>query len=308
MKKNIQTSFISLTVLGFLFFSCEKTIYPNLENAQPILVVNAWLNNKPEKQSIQLTVTQPYFDASTPTGVSGASVTVMDDFDSVFTFVEDGTNSGTYQWTPASGKSFGAVGRKYSLTVTVNGEIFTSSAEMKRTTSIDSITFSIIPTFVYPENTYIADFWANDPKGTGDTYWIKAYKNGVFLNKPSEINVAYDASTSSGADVDDVTFVPPIREWINPVDKDPNNSNQNLPPYVSGDSVYVEIHSISLAAFQHLQQIVEETDRPGGFGQLFAKPINNVSTNVFNTNPGGSKVVGFFNVSAVKGLGKKFDK
>jgi hypothetical protein len=306
--KNRNTASILLSVFAVcILFSCDKVINPDLETAQPVLVVEAWLNDKPEKQIIQLTKTQPYFDTSTPIGVSGAAVVVTDDLNATYTFVDDGTNTGTYQWTPPLGQNFGAVGRKYTLTVQTNGETFEAISQMKRTATVDSITFTIKQNFQFPDDSYVAEFWATDPKGAGDTYWIKAFKNKTFLNKPMEINVAFDAGFSAGGDFDGATFIPPIRDAINPVDKDPN-SNKNLPPYVAGDSVYVEIHSLSLEAFDHLQQVIIQTQRTGGFGALFAKPIDNVSSNILNTNPNGSKVVGFFNVSAVKGLGKKFVK
>jgi hypothetical protein len=304
----MQPKVVALLFVIIGLASCDTVIHPDLASAPPVLVVEAWLNDKSEKQIIQLTKTQPYFDTSTPIGVNGATVIVTDDLNTVYAFVDDGTNTGTYQWTPPLGQSIGSAGRKYALSVQTNSETFQASAEMKRTTPVDSITFTLKPEFQFPDDSYVAEFWATDSKGQGDTYWIKTFKNGALLNKPEEINVAYDAGFSAGGDFDGATFIPPIRDAINPVDKDPKKSNQNLPPYVEGDSVYVEIHSLSYAAFDHLQQVIVQTQRTGGFGALFARPIDNVSTNVVNNNPGGSKVVGFFNVSAVKGLGKKFMK
>lgn len=299
-----------LTLVAFasgLLFSCEKTINPELQNAEPVLVIEAWITNKFEKQTIQLSMTQPYFDESVPTGVSGAVVVITDESNNSYLFSDDGTNTGTYEWTP-TGQAFLVVGGKYNLSVQVGGETFVASSALKRTTPVDSITFTVKPDFQFPDGSYIAEFWAQDPKGVGDTYWIKAYKNGKLLGKPSEIILAYDAGFSAGGDFDGATFIPPIRQAINPVDKDPNNDRKNLPPFVSGDSVAVEICSISSAAFDHMQQVMIQTQRSGGFGALFARPIDNVSSNVFNTNPSGSKVVGFFNVSAVQRMGKKFEK
>src|SRR5258706_446664 len=149
MKRSF--SLIIFSALAFsILVSCEKVIDPNLQSASPVLVVEAWLNNKPEKQIIQLTKTQPYFDTSTPIGVTGAIVLVTDDLNNVFTFADDGTNSGAYQWTPPTGQSFGAVGRKYLLTVQANGETFQAYSRMKRTTPVDSITFAIKPDFQFP--------------------------------------------------------------------------------------------------------------------------------------------------------------
>ena len=57
---------------------------------------------------------------------------------------------------------------------------------------IDSIVFSFKEESVCPEG-YYAQFYADDIAVPGDIYWIKAYKNGSFLNKPNEINLAFDA-------------------------------------------------------------------------------------------------------------------
>jgi len=297
---------ILLLAIAATLLSCEKVINPELQTAAPVLVVEAWINNKPEKQIVQLTMTQPYFDESVPQGVSGAIITIVDDSNKVYPFVDDGTNTGTYEWVPVPGQVFGAPGVNYQLTVQTGGETFVASSTMRRTTTVDSITFSVKSDFQFPDGSYIAQFWGKDPQGVGDTYWIKAYKNGVLLGKPSEIILAYDAGFSAGGDFDGATFIPPIRDAINPVEKDPNDSRKNLPPYVKGDSLSVEIYSVSNAAFDHLQQVKIQTQRNGGFGALFARPIDNVSSNIFNSNPQGSKVVGFFNVSEVKGLGTKF--
>ncbi len=71
-----------------------------------------------------------------------------------------------------------------------------------------------------------------------------------------------------------------------------------------GDSAYVEIHSLSDAAFDFLNQVIIQTNRPGGFGELFASPLANVPTNIVKKSSGGTPAIGFFNVSAVSGLGK----
>jgi hypothetical protein len=125
------------------------------------------------------------------------------------------------------------------------------------------------------------------------------------LSKPSEINIAYDAGFSPGGSFDGITFIPPIRD-INPTDLD--EDDQPLAPYEIGDSVYVEIHSITYQSFTFLSQVITQTDRPGGFGELFSTPLANVSTNITTVNSGPLKAVGFFTVSAVEGLGKKLEQ
>ncbi len=292
--------FFVVTLLG-----CEETINPNLESADPILVVDAWLNNKVEDQFVKLTLSQPYLDNSLPPGVSGATVTLSYDSE-VITFEEDSDEPGTYVWSPTAGDVetvFGTTGRDYTLTVVSGGETFTATSTINRIPVIDSVTFKFEKNSpFYPDDSYTGEFWATDFEGTGDTYWIKGYKNGILLNKPGELLVAYDAGFSAGGNFDGITFIPPLRS-VNPEEVDKND--EPLSPYEVGDSLYVEIHSITLESYNFLNQVRIQTDRPGGFGELFATPLANVPTNIYNANPKGSKVVGFFNVAAVSGAGKK---
>ncbi len=298
------SSLVLILLIGLFSLGCEQVINPTLQSAAPVLVVDAWVNDKFDKQQIILTQTQPYFDAAQPTGVTGAVVTVEDLTNgNVYTFIESSVTKGAYEWMPGS-TTFGVIGHKYKLSVSVNGEVFEADSHMGRVPQIDSITFEKDVRNTSKETRYQGEFWAVDPVGVGDTYWIRATKNDTLLNKPSEINVAYDAGISAGGDADGVEFLPPIRRGITP---DNSNVSGNPSPYWPGDSVYVEIMSITVAAFNYLNEVKIQTNRPGGFSELFARPIANVSTNIINTNPKGSNVMGFFNVGAVSSKSGKFE-
>jgi hypothetical protein len=309
MKMKFQTKIFQFTsvllvvVNGLFLASCEQVINPKLQSASPVLVVDGWVNDKRERQQIVLTFTQPYFDAAQPAGVSGATVSVEDiNSGATYSFTENRDTLGTYEWMPGS-STFGVIGHTYKLSVTVNGETFVATSRMGRVPRIDSITFEKDVRSTSKETRYQGEFWAVDPVGPGDTYWIRAVKNDTLLNKPSEITVAYDAGLSAGGDADGVEFLPPIRRGITP---DTSNEPGNPSPYWPGDSVYVELMSISLAAFNYLNEVKVQTNRPGGFSELFSTPLANVSTNVTNTNPNGSNVMGFFNVSAVSAKSATF--
>ncbi len=288
--------------LALISVSCETIIDPLLEPAEPVLVVDAWINHKPEPQIIRLTKTQPYFDSSLPSGVQGASIKISDTQGNEFVFEENVAVPGTYTWTPGEGEVFGETGMIYSLSIITGSELFEASTRMGRVPPVDSITFRKEKGNQFISDLYLAEFWAVDPLEPGDTYWIKTYKNGILLNKPSEINLAYDAAFSRGGNFTGVNFIAPIRRAINPFDQDSNNNL--LSPYGVGDSLYVELHSLSEASFDFMNQVVTQTNRPGGFSELFATPLANVSTNIRNAN--GKPVVGFFNVAAVSGNGRKF--
>lgn len=301
MKRKILLLFAPCFVL--VLASCEDVIYPPLEPAVPVLVVDAWITNTGQTQTIVLTRSQPYFDAVVPPPVSGAAVTVSDDGGRLFSFTENSAKAGYYEWTP-SGADTLRVGGKYQLTILAGGETFAATSRMGRVPPIDSITFDKDADHENGREITRAEFWATDPVGRGDAYWIRSYKNGIPLLRPGEMNIAYDAGVSIGGPADGVIFIAPVRRRINANDRDDNN--QLISPIKNGDSIQVQIHSVTVAAFTYLNQVQIQTNRPGGFAELFATPLANVSTNVFNANPNGSKVVGFFNTAAVTTAGKRY--
>jgi hypothetical protein len=292
----------AVLLMSILFFSCEEVINPELEKASPVLVIDAWLNNAPGPQMIKLMRSQPYFENVLPPGVSGATVRVTDEKGKVYTFTE--ARPGEYVWTPVGNEVFGVVGLKYDLYVKAGNDQFVAEARMGRVPVIDSITFFLQPGGQFFDDQYQAEFWSTDPVEPNDAYWIKTFKNSEQLLKPSEILTAYDAGFSKGGNFNGVVFIAPIRRAINPFDEDEDGNIKS--PYVVGDSVYVQIQAVTEAAFNFLNEVRIQTDRPGGFSELFATPLANVETNIVNVDPNGSKVLGFFNVGAVTGLGRKF--
>jgi len=296
---------VTLLFASVVLTSCEDVINPDLQDAEAELVVEAWLNNKPGDQVINLMMTQPYFENTTPPGVSGAVVTVEDSEGEVMNFVEDVNQKGYYRWSPSTpAETFGVVGRDYKLSVSYKGETFESFSHMGRVPAIDSISviFEEESPF-YPKNSYSCEFWARDLPGSGDAYWIRTIKNDTLLNKPSEISLAFDGGFTPGGNFDGIAFLPPIRTSVNPFNEDKDGNI--LSPYLPGDSIYVEIQAITYETFTYLNEVVVQTNRPGGFGELFSSPLSNVPTNIFNVNPNGRKAVGYFNVGAISGLGKK---
>jgi len=285
-----------------LFSGCEDQINPELADAPPIFVVDAWINDKPEPQIIKLATTQPYFNQTEPPAITDASVVITDDEGNAFQFDHQG--NGSYEWVPQTGQTFGDIGRQYELAITTGNKTYTALSKMNRVPAIDSVTFRFEEeNFILPDS-FWAEFWSRDPEGAGDTYWIKSYKNGQLLNKPDEINIAYDAGFNEGGNIDGIVFIPPIRDAINPFEEE---NDEFLSPFNDGDSVYVELYSITNEAFIFLNQTALQINRPGGFGELFATPLSNVPTNILSSDP-DERVVGFFNVSAVSMNGKRLDE
>jgi hypothetical protein len=296
---------ILIFFFGIIILGCETIIDPNLADAPPITFVDAWITDKYEPQLIRLKTTLPYFEDEEFPGISGADVRIIDNENQEYIFVESEENVGDYVWIPPNDSStFGKLGNEYLLTITINDVILQSQSKMNRVPAIDSVNFRYEKGNTFFPESYFAQFFATDPEGPGDTYWIRAYKNGEFLNKPNEINIAYDAGFSAGSEIDGIGFVQPIRDGINPFEQDENDNF--LSPYDPGDSVYVEIYSITNTAFFYLTQVAIQIDRPGGFAELFATPLSNVVSNIVNTT-NEEPVIGFFNVSAISGMGAWLD-
>lgn len=301
--QRFTNNLVIILLASILFYSCDEVIHPTLESTEPIVVIDAWLNNSPGEQKINITQSQPYFENVLPTGVAGATVSVTDQNGKVYNFAE--TQPGEYAWTPVGNEVFGEVGLTYTLSVQVGDETFVADARMGRVPAIDSITFFLEEANQFNDDLYLAQFWATDPLEPNDAYWIKTFKNSERLALPREIVTAYDAAYANSGNFTGVAFIYPIRTAINPFDE--NDDGTLKSPYVVGDSVYVEIQSVTEAGFNFLNEVRTQTDRPGGFSELFATSLSNVPTNIVNVNANGSKVLGFFNVGAVSGLGRKFN-
>ena len=166
----------SIIVLFLLLFSCEDIITPDLPINEPIVVVDAWINNLEKDQVIKLSESQNYLDSSSPVPVVGASVFVYDEYQNQFTFTE--VNNGEYEWSPDSIiKNIGEVGTKFYLSISLQDEginIF-SESQLNRTSIIDSVNFV---RGQVPEGSYYAEFWSREEKGPGDAYWIKSILMG----------------------------------------------------------------------------------------------------------------------------------
>lgn len=363
MRKNFTFLFSAILLLS----SCETEVSPQLDESVNVLVIDAWLTANDPVQHINVTRSQPFFDASQPPKVSGAVVTVTDLTDlTVYTFDEQEER---YTWQSGNGSTLGTVGHEYELRVLIDGEEFTSRTILNDVPPVDSVRFRLEEGNSFFDDLIFAEFFATDLPGINDTYWIKAWKNGQFLGKPDEINLAYDAAFSVDSDNDGVQFIQPIRDGITPFEvardeellspfilpdtltvvgdtlfyadgafygiiagenirfEEGGFVNNRVPDdldflplsderfvqlgnnelLVKGDSIYVEIQSISNEAYFFLTQVVIETTRESGFGALFATPLANVSTNITPSNP-DRRVAGFFNMSSVSSGGNRLKR
>ncbi len=290
-------------------FSCEDVIDVDLASGDNQIVIDAWVNNLPQTQTIKLSRTISYFDNSHPPAETGATVIITDINGTIYHF-EDHNNNGNYTWTPAVGTTFGEIDGGYLLSITTaEGVEYNAVSAMNRIMPIDSITLEEREEELGQVAGIYAEVFAVDSPGIGDAYWIKTFKNGQFLNKPLEMNLAFDGAYTPNSGVDGVNFILPIRQNVNrlPDEGDGAIDTDEISPWMLGDSINIEIHSLNIDAFFFLDQAF--TQMTLGDAGIFAEPPANVPTNieVMNSTEAKDQPIGFFNVSAVSTLGRKIE-
>jgi Domain of unknown function (DUF4249) len=294
MKKVI--SHISYLISFFVLASCEDPISIESQTrlGESQLTVDAWLTNESKEQSVRLTLSSPYFSTDRTKPALGAKVYVAEIFadNSLGKAItlSDKKNDGNYVWTPKSKTdALCEVGKKYGLLVEYENEKYVSASSTNRVPKIDSLTYYAdelpIAADDLPKSGFVSEFYAKDPKGESDCYWIRTYKNGKRFSKPSDLSIAYDAGFSPGSKSDGLMFIRPIRQSIN---------NRDTGFWQEKDTIQVELFSIPEDAYYFLLQVRQESANGG----IFSTPPANIPSNIFNQNTKGKKALGFFATSA----------
>ena len=285
-----------MLLILFLTVSCEDVIEIQTADAPRQVVIDAWLTNEFKVQKITISESQSYFDSSFPTPVSGAEVVLRSVQGKEFRFLESG--EGTYIWSPNIDERLGEIGSSFNLMIDLGDQEIAGFANINPVPIIEEIETEFRTDDLRGPDGIYSQFFARDLPGWGNTYWIKAFKNDVFLNKPEEMNIAFDAGFDGGSQIDGIIFIPPIRELINPV---PDDDSEDEPPYEPGDKIRVEIHSIGLDAFEFLTSARDQI--LNGSNGIFASPIANSPGNLKSTKA-GTEVLGIFNIAAVESMEK----
>lgn len=283
-----------LPLLAILLANCEDPVTLDSRFEGPELVVDAWLNNISEPQTVILTESQDYYANRLPTPVTDAQVAVCETIDQMpttncFVFVHQG--EGRYVWEPTTaGETLGEVGMEFGLGIQRGDKQYAGVTTMNRTAQIDSISFQFEEEALGLEEGLYAQIYARDPVGQGDAYLIRSTINDTLLLRPAEQNIAYDATFSPGTNTDGITFIFPIRFNINKTDED------GAPiPLVEGEKVAVEILSLSQEAYLFMRIVNEQTNN--GQSGLFDLPVANSPGNVVEVES-GETILGFFNMAA----------
>lgn len=245
-----------IILFAVLFSSCEKVIDLNLENTERKVVIEAIFTDILTRHEITISSTANFNESNTKIPISGALVTIKEENGATFTFTE--STPGTY----ISARTRGIPGRKYTLTVTVNGKTYTAVSEMPMRVPIKSIGQAELTFF--NDTRKIIELNYKDPLNIANYYYNRVFVNGV---KRENFSVDSDRF-NDGKDVKNTIFI-------------------DKPYLVKGDAVRVQMLTIDENIYRYLFSITQITGN-GGPPTTPANPISN-----FNNG-----ALGFFSASS----------
>jgi hypothetical protein len=286
--------FLFLASCTLLLSSCTSVIQVSVPTGNQLVVVDAFLDNSPNPQTVRLTFNANYFsNASTPP-VLGATVTLTDLTNAkTYSFVTDG--NGNYIYNPGINDSMAQLNHKYQLNISYNGNTYNALSTLNRTMPVDSIAFRISGndedgTYPLSDTTnprrYFPYVFAFDSVGPiHDYYWLKVYNNGVFYNQPQQLDIFEDSGYGYNHLHNNINVQFSLRGL----------TNDNNPLY-RNDECTVKIYSINSNTFDFLTQMKSQmTNSQNG---LFAVTPQNVKTNIQQTS-GTLQAIGWFNMGEI---------
>jgi len=250
-------------ILGLFLTGCVEKIEPDLKENAPKVVIEGLITNQPGPYTVKLSETNSFYTSTPPPGIDNALVIISDNTGAIDTLKN--TGDGVYLTNTIKG----IIGNTYDLSVFAKGITFHAVSFLPPVTTIDSIftNYYAEDDFIHKKGYYLA-FSAIEPKGRDDYYLWKFYKDGILLNKPSDIQIASDEG---------------IKENIDGLES----------PYVfqMGDTAKVEMYSLTEAAYNFYDGLNVNLHNDGGF---YSSPPANPPSNI----SGGA--LGLFQASAVE--------
>lgn len=246
--------------LALTFVSCEDLIELDLNKANPKIVIDADLNDLSAEQVIRVSRTVDFDSPIASEPITGAIIQVRDNKGMELIFEDQG--NGSYRHRNFKPKA----GTTYTLTVNVDGEIFTSSTVMSPFVPVDSLAVKEETRFDEVYYSVVLKFY--DPLNTPNYYKYSMSVNG----KPFEFVAARSDKFNDGLYVG----------------HDLTDRDNEL---ALGDSVIVRRHCVAKEVYSYWSEI--QMLNPGSAAP--ANPTSNISNGA----------LGYFSVSSAKEYGFK---
>jgi|GEM_PF-1505382 len=238
-----------------------------LNSTNKKVVINAWLTNLDEEQSVNLSYTTDYLDPISKDYIDNANISITDgDNEFNLSYTQDGDYLLPSNWR-------GQVGKTYQITVDIDNEVYTASSEMRIMPEIENVFAEISEKDEESEEEdpfYDVYFSFEDTEGEGDGYYGVIYNKGTLSGDTIFNGDFIDDEFIDGSYFEDV--------------------NLTSSTHIAGDTVILDLHSIGIETSNYLTDIQEEIFRGGLFD---AAPVN-VRSNFSNG------ALGFFITSGAR--------
>lgn len=154
-----------------LFFSCEKVIDINLNKIAPKYVIEGTLSDEPGDCKVKISQSVNFSESNNFKMINGAIVSITDGSGSSVFLTQD--SEGLYQSPTLVAK----VGHKYSLSVNVNGQQFSSVCQVPLKVSLDSL--YVIDFNSFGDTRKFGNVIFKDPVGISNSYRFLQFKNNI---------------------------------------------------------------------------------------------------------------------------------
>lgn len=161
----------TLILIVILFSSCEKIIDLNLDNTEPKIVIESIFTDQNLRHGVSISYTSDFKNSNAKIPVTGAVVTLREEGGATLTFTEP--TPGNY----SSSRYKGVPGKKYTLSVMVNGVTYSATSVMPMPVAIKSLNQAELTFF--GESRKIIQLNYQDPIGIPNFYFNRVFVNNM---------------------------------------------------------------------------------------------------------------------------------
>lgn len=162
--------------------SCTEKIELDLDNTQPVIIIEGSISNYFDNYLVTITKSQDYWDFSKPEPVENAEIQIIAQQDTFHLFE---VSEGVY----STGSMRGLPGNTYTLVVNTDDRIFTAQSTMPSEPVIDSINFE--PNKNEP-GVFDVLLYAQEPPGDNYYYWGLMKNRNLVTTSLDEFRFAND--------------------------------------------------------------------------------------------------------------------
>jgi len=241
MRKNKTILFTVVAAIGFLT-SCQKVIQLDLSTTSPQLVIQGDVYDEPGPYAVKISMTSDFDKPNIYPPITNAIVTISDNTGKVDNLSQ--ATDGTYVTSTLQG----VIGRTYTLTVKIDGKIYSASSTMPRPVNIDTI---------YSKKSLF---------GNDDVIVLD------FVNPPNKENYYQVIHLVNGKQIPGFSVFNNNSNLIERISFSFMTTN-STPKVVKGDVIDVWLEMIDKGVFEYFRT----ANRNGGRSASPANPVSNIS-------------------------------